>query len=135
MKRPRRHKPLFLAIIASAIAIAVHDWSAAVLAHKKSSVGARASLPATSVQREQPEHAPHALRAKMPALQSLANHPLAFEANEGQADSHIKFLAREAGAALLLASNQAILQLSQSALSFRFAGANGSPNISGALPL
>jgi len=124
MKRSRKRKKFFLAIIASAITIGLaYNWGQRVLARKKSSVEARASLPAKSAQREKP------------ALETLANLPLAFEVNEGQADSHIKFLAREAGAALLLASNQATLQFSRSAFSFRFAGANASPKISGAGPL
>ncbi|HYT50138.1 MAG TPA: SBBP repeat-containing protein, partial [Pyrinomonadaceae bacterium] len=73
--------------------------------------------------------------ARTPALQALANFPLAFEANEGQTDAHIKFLARESGAELSLASNETTLRFSKAALSFRFAGANTSPKIVGADPL
>ncbi len=123
MKRSRLRKPFFLAIVAAAITSAlIYDWGAGVLA-RKSGVRARASLPAMSAKREQP------------ALESFANLPLAFEVNQGQSDSRIKFLARESGAALQLASHQVTLQFSQSALSFRFAGANVSPKVTGADPL
>src|SRR5205807_440627 len=146
MKRSRNLRSLRIAIFVSAFAIlfgiigSASDWNAVALARKPSTVrnaaaGARESLSAMNAEREPTEPAAHTLHARMPALQSIANLALAFEANEGQSDSRIKFLARESGAALQLASNRVTLQFTQAALSFRFLAANASPKITGADPL
>jgi len=68
---------------------------------------------------------------KTTPLSSFANLPIAFEANQGQADSHVKFLARESGAEMLLAANEAALKFARALVTFRFAGANSSPKITG----
>ena len=129
MMRKCRRNTLFLAIAASAILVAfISNWRAN---------GARTSLSAFAQQSQQFERASHAVRAGMPtlqaapALQQFANFPLAFEANQGQTDSRIKFLAREGGGELQLAENSVTLQFKRSALSFRFDGANGTSGMMG----
>jgi uncharacterized repeat protein (TIGR01451 family) len=67
----------------------------------------------------------------VPALQSFANFPLAFEGNQGQVDSRIRFLARAAGGELQLADDGVTVQFKQRALSFRFAGATCAPGMIG----
>src|SRR5208283_2364628 len=64
---------------------------------------------------------PAALRpagvSSSPNHQGVANYgklPLRFEANQGQTDSHVKFLARGRGYALFLTGNQAVLKLGKS---------------------
>src|SRR5204863_1016619 len=55
------------------------------------------------------------VRAQMtPALQSMASFPLAFEANAGQADPSVKFLAQSGKSELLLASRSVVIQSSKS---------------------
>src|SRR5437868_5067308 len=146
MKRSRSLRGLRIAIFVLAFAIlfgiigSASDWNAGARARKPSAVrnaaaGARESPSAMNAEPDPTQHAAHTLRARMPALQSIANLALAFKANEGQSDSRIKFLAREPGAALQLASNHVTLQFIHSALSFRFPGANASPKITGADPL
>src|SRR5207247_2464882 len=70
-----------------------------------------------------------------PTLQQFANFPLAFEANQGQADQRIRFLAREAGGELQLSDNSVTLRSKRSALSFHFKGANGTPRVVSEEPL
>src|SRR5205085_1951733 len=70
-----------------------------------------------------------------PTLQQFANFPLAFEANQGQADQRIKFLGREAGGELQLSDNSVTLRSKRFALSFHFKGANGTPRVVGEEPL
>src|SRR5205814_1315236 len=93
--------------------------------------GARASLPAMSANREPIDgRAAHALRAGMPALQSLA-----FEANDGQADPSVKFLARSGRHQMLLTSHSVVLGSLKGSLGIEFAGANHSSKVEGADPL
>jgi hypothetical protein len=66
----------------------------------------------------------------MPALQSLA-----FEANDGQADAAVKFLARSARHELLLTSRSVILQSPKGSVGIEFAGASASNNVAGTAPL
>ena len=47
------------------------------------------------------------------ASQALARLPLSFEANQGQADAHVSFLARTPGATLYLAAREAVLSLTR----------------------
>jgi hypothetical protein len=58
-----------------------------------------------------------------PSQRSILNLPLAFEANAGQADSSVRFLAR-AGRSNLLLTPQAIEVESDESFGIRFAGAN-----------
>jgi hypothetical protein len=52
---------------------------------------------------------------KRAATESWARLPMQFEANEGQADSRVKFLSRGAGYSLFLTKNEAVLSLRKSA--------------------
>src|SRR6478672_13621196 len=98
-------------------------WCAGVWAHKERVDGARA----LSAKRKQiDERAAPALRAAMPALQSLA-----FEANEGQVDSSVKFLARSGGHQLQLTARSIILRSPRGSVGIEFAGANGSGSVTG----
>jgi uncharacterized repeat protein (TIGR01451 family) len=110
-----------------AIAVLVSCLSGRVLARKERLAGAQASLPATSAQREPVnERAAPALRAGMPALQSLA-----FEANDGQADAAVKFLARSGRHQLRLSSRSVVLQSIDGSVGIGFAGANDSSKVEG----
>src|ERR1041385_7982586 len=116
MKRTCRRNIFFIAIVASIVlVVSISNWrgvsSARVNAHKD-------------------VRAPSALQST-PTLQQLANFPLAFEANRGQTNQRIKFLAREAGGELQLGENSVNLQFQSSALSFRFDGANGTARVIG----
>ena len=64
----------------------------------------------------------------------IANLPLAFEANAGQADPRVNFLARGIGSELLLTSSEAVLRLrhSQSSFTLKFPGANVCGRVKGA---
>src|SRR5438093_1515777 len=100
MKQSRRRIRVVIPTLVIGIAVVASCWSAGVLARKERVHGARASLPSMSAKRKQvDERAAHALRAAMPALQSLA-----FEANDGQADAAVRFIARGRGHQLLLTS-------------------------------
>jgi len=64
---------------------------------------------------------------------SYLNLPLAFEANQGQADARVRFIARGAGYALYLASDEAVLSLQGEAqpLRLKLVGANPQARIAG----
>src|SRR5256885_16546035 len=131
MKRTRRRTTFFIAIVASIIFVTfVSNWRAS---------GARTSLSAFGPDARNSERAARALRAEMPALpptlQQFANFPLAFDANQGQTDQRLKFLARAAGGELQLSENSVTLRFKRSALSFQFYGANATPRVSGEEPL
>src|SRR5262245_40326214 len=64
--------------------------------------------------------------------QLLADLPLAFELNKGQADRNVKFLARGPRAQLLLGSSRATLVTASGRFGLRFAGANSAVNLTGA---
>ncbi len=118
-------------MLAFGVAVLASCWDSGVLARKEHLDGARASLPASSAKREPiDERAAHALRAGMPALQSLA-----FEANDGQADAAVKFLARSGSHQLLLASRSVILRSTTGSFGIEFAGANESTRVEGIDPL
>ena len=61
--------------------------------------------------------------------------PMSFEANDGQADSQVKFLSRGAGYNLFLTPNEAVLELRKenetSELRMRLVGANPQPRVEG----
>src|SRR6185436_14299632 len=132
MKQSRKYFHVRLATPALVIALALvaSCLSAGVLARRGRVDGARALLPAPGAKRAQiDEHAAPALRAGMPALQSLV-----FEANEGQANQAIKFLARADGHELLLTSRSVIARSRKGSVAFSFAGASG-VNVQGVDPL
>jgi uncharacterized repeat protein (TIGR01451 family) len=133
MIRSRKRKfqvRVLIPAIVIGIAVVASCWSADVLARKERPNGARASLPALAAKPEPiDDRAVHALRAGMPALQSLA-----FEANDGQADAAVKFLARSSGHELQLTSRSVILRSLKGSVGIEFAGANHS-NLEGTTPL
>ena len=123
MKHTRRRNTFFIAIVLSVIfGVSISNWRVK---------GTGTSLSALAPQSQQAERAAHAVRAGMPALQTLANFHLAFEANQGQTDQRIKFLARAAGGELQLSENSITLRFKRSALSFQFDGANETPRVIG----
>jgi hypothetical protein len=69
-------------------------------------------------------------KAKLKQL--MADLPLAFELNTGQADSRVKFLANSNGAQLLLESGKATLLTTSGHFRFTFGGANLAANVHGA---
>jgi uncharacterized repeat protein (TIGR01451 family) len=91
-------------------------WTTVALAWRDSATGSRKPLPGLD------DHEPttHAVLAGTAALQSVA-----FEANEGQADAAVKFLARAGGNQLLLMSRSVIAQSRDGAVAFSFGGATG----------
>lgn len=80
-------------------------------------------------------------------LQNRGKLPLSFEANQGQSDSHVKFISRGGGYTLFLTPTEAVLQLrsrtrahsaearpapeSGAVLRMKFSGANPNPQVSG----
>jgi hypothetical protein len=61
--------------------------------------------------------------------------PLAFEVNDGQTDSQVKFLPRGKGYALFLTPDEAVLSLRKQPLRIRFLGGNPAPEVEGMDPL
>jgi uncharacterized protein (TIGR03437 family) len=57
--------------------------------------------------------------------------PLSFEANQGQVDARVKFMARGDGYSLFLTANEAVLALRSSVLRMKLAGAHPTPQIKG----
>src|SRR4030095_6137097 len=134
MDYSRKRRTLQIRVLIPAIligiAVVVSCWSAGVLARKGRVDRARAPLPALNAKREPTERVADGWRAGMPALQSLA-----FEANEGQADAAVKFLARSARHQLLLTSRSVILRSLKGSVGIEFAGANASNGMEGTAPL
>lgn len=62
---------------------------------------------------------------------TYAGLPIMFEANQGQSDARVKFLARGPGATLFLTREQAVLRLQSSLLRLKFIGANPQTQILG----
>src|SRR5438477_5497310 len=122
MKRSRNRNNSRLAVTASALALALGVIVFAPIKFE-SAIGARASLSTASATREECERSAHALRVGTPPLQSMANFPLAFEANAGQADPAVKFLAR-AGKSELLLTSRAIRVQSRESFGVQFVAAN-----------
>jgi hypothetical protein len=81
--------------------------------------------------------APRGLRAR--AITAYAHLPLHFEANQGQTDPRVKFLARGIGQALFLTQREAVVVLAdgamQTVLSMTFVGANPRARLTGLDPL
>src|SRR6266511_550288 len=78
------------------------------------------------------------LAASSPKVQAdYGNLPLAFEANRGQTDPIVKFLARGDGCGLFLTPDEMVLTfpVKQSVLRMRFAGANRNPEMEGVAQL
>jgi aldose sugar dehydrogenase len=126
----RRSRVLIPALVIG-VAILASCLSASVLARKARLDGARASLPAMNAKREYlDERAKPALRAGMPALQSLA-----FEANDGEANASVKFLARSGSHQMLLMSRSVILRSFRGSFGIEFAGASDSSKVEGTEPL
>ncbi len=63
--------------------------------------------------------------------ESYGKLPLSFEANRGQTDERVNFLARGPGYSLFLTSGEAVLALDGSAVRMRLVGANPQPQVSG----
>ena len=59
-----------------------------------------------------------------PAVRALDRLPLAFEANQGQTDPRVRFLARGRGYSLFLAQDESILVLQEPARGDRHAGSH-----------
>jgi len=71
-----------------------------------------------------------------PRIENLNNPPLAFERNQGQTSSQVKFLARGQGYTLFLTSGETVLALHKASanpgvLRMKLLGANPSPDVSG----
>jgi hypothetical protein len=60
-----------------------------------------------------------------------ASAPIMFEANRGQSDARVKFLARSPGSTLFLMRGEAVLALQSSQLRLKFIGANPQTQIAG----
>jgi hypothetical protein len=81
------------------------------------------------------------LLAENPNLESFAKLPLAFERNQGQADSRIAFMAHGLGYSVFLTRQEAVLELSsgpegkRNVLRMGLASANPNPAVSGLEPL
>ena len=118
MKQLPKGKMLRVAVIPAAIiavAIVASSWSSGGLAEKQAD-RARAPLPVPILRID--ERASNALRAAMPALQSLA-----FESNIGQSSASVKFLARGGANELLLSSNSFAIRSSRGSFNISFPGA------------
>src|SRR6476620_3929945 len=124
MNQTHKRIPTLTALLVITIAVV----GSCVLA-RKGSAGGAASWPA--FRPEPTERAEPALRAGMPALQSLA-----FEANEGQVDPSVKFLARTGKQQLLLTARSLTLRSLDGSVGIEFAGASDSAKTAGidALP-
>jgi aldose sugar dehydrogenase len=136
MTRKSRRSSCFIAIVASIVAVTFADnwravWSAGISARQARE--ARSQVLDSKANADKDVRAPSG--RSMPALQALANLPLAFEVNQGQMDRRIKFLARTAGGELQLSEDSVRLQFKRSALSFRFDGAHATPGVIGNGPL
>ncbi len=114
--------------------------SLAVLPHAPHKINA--IHPAVAAPAAAPDAAPestNAPAAKLSLASSYGNLPLRFEANRGQADPRVRFLARGSGSELFLADSEAVLVLTNpaaqtTALRFSLTGANQSAQISGLDP-
>jgi hypothetical protein len=97
----------------------IHGWrfcSALLLPALCAMAGTSTSQPANKPGRERPGVAAPESPAKQAAIRStLANLPLVFEPNLGQADPQVSFLARGGGYTLFLTRREAVVALSGSA--------------------
>src|SRR4051794_27249647 len=101
MKRTRRRSTFFIAIVASIIFIVFVSDRRAVWIVGNPACEARSAPLDLRANADKDVRAPSA-KSSTPVLQQFANFPLAFEANQGQTDRRIKFLARAAGRELQL---------------------------------
>src|SRR5688572_18417679 len=94
--------------------------------------------------RIEPRAAEPAVEAAARARQAYGELPLQFEANRGQTDASVKFLARGSGYNLFLTSDEAVLDLhrrvaaeadERAVLRMRLVGSNPSPTVEGQQPL
>ncbi len=73
------------------------------------------------------------------AAEAFGRLPMVFEANEGQTDEHVRFVARGSGWAVFLTADETVLSLSGDAglrsLRLRFVGAAGPARVEGEAPL
>ncbi len=142
MKRSRNHHALHVGVRLSAVLIVVGavafatNRSAGVAARK--ALAARSSSSRFALTADKDVRAPVAnscaFRAATPVLQSMANFPLAFEANAGQANPSVKFLARAGKSELLLTSHSVTVQ-SRKSFGVKFAGSNAANEPQGIAPL
>src|SRR6266403_1833214 len=109
MKQARNRNNSRVVVIASALVIVLGLIVFGPLKFE-SAIGARTSPSAVSA------------NLTTPAFQSMANFPLAFEANAGQADRSVKFIARAGKSELLLTSHSVTVQ-SRKSFGVRFVGA------------
>ncbi len=65
-------------------------------------------------------------------LAKYGNVPIGFEANKGQADANVRFLAHNGRSTLLLTPNKAILKFDQSQVSMQIVDAKNSPELAAA---
>ena len=84
--------------------------------------------------------APPAAAALTRPVTGYGQLPLAFEANQGQSDEQVRFLARGDGYSLFLTASEAVLSLrapapSSTVVRMRLAGANAQPTLTGLDPL
>src|ERR1051325_3078041 len=121
MNQTHKRVPTLIAGLLISIAVV----ASCVLARKGSAGGARASRPTLNRNLE-PGGARDKVRAGMPALQSPA-----FEANEGQADANVKFLARSGRHQLLLTPRSVNLRSQNGSIGIEFAGAHDSSIVQG----
>src|ERR1041385_1277116 len=137
MKLTRRRKTFHIAIVASIVfVVCISSWRAT----RSARIPAGQVLKPRSTSLDFSANAGNNVRTpsarpSRPVLQQFANFPLAFEANQGQTDQRIKFLARGANGQLQLAANSVTMQFKRSSLSVRFAGANETPRMTAEAPL
>jgi uncharacterized repeat protein (TIGR01451 family) len=120
MKRSRNRNNSRVAVTVFAFAFALGLVVFAPIKFERT-IGARTSLSNVTAPVEEAEGSSNALRA--PTLQSMANFPLAFEANAGQAEPAVKFLARTGNSELLLTSRSITVQ-SRKSFGVQFVSAN-----------
>ncbi|HEY2933561.1 MAG TPA: SBBP repeat-containing protein [Acidobacteriota bacterium] len=71
----------------------------------------------------------------IPKLLRSSAFPLRFEANQGQTDAHVKFLARGDGFALFLTQDEAVVKLDGAVVRLKFSGGNKHARLLGVNPL
>src|SRR5438094_4041559 len=122
MKRSRNRNSFRIAVFASVLAVVL---GLIVFAPTKfeSASGTRAARTSSSRFALTADRDVRAPMVGTPALKSMANFPLAFEVNAGQAEPSVKFLARVGKSELLLTSHSVVVQ-SRKSFGVKFAGSN-----------
>src|SRR5215831_606765 len=118
-----RHRRQFtvralMPVLVIGVVVIASYFGAGVSADKERAVASRPTMSGQHAPSD--KRAARALRAGMPALQSLA-----FEKNDGQADTAVKFLARAGDHDLLLTARAVIARSRAGSVGFTFAGASG----------